>query len=57
MNWGIKNRWEQRQLDDVLKNRDVRNVQFREMHKIKTDNYAQNISEFHSVDEIYFFMD
>lgn len=24
MNWGIKNRWEQRALDDVYKNKDVR---------------------------------
>ena len=24
MNWGIKNRWEQRELDAVIKNRDVR---------------------------------
>lgn len=26
LNWGIKNRWEQRALEDVLKNRDVRQV-------------------------------
>ncbi len=24
LNWGIKNRWEQRALDDVMKNKDVR---------------------------------
>jgi len=24
MNWGIQNRWEQRELDSVIKNRDVR---------------------------------
>lgn len=35
MNWGIKNRWEQRALDDVLKNADVRNVKFRDYAKIK----------------------
>lgn len=57
MNWGIKNRWEQRALDEVLKNRDVRKIQFRNMDKILQDQYAQNISEFHTVDEIYFFMD
>jgi len=34
LNWGIKNRWEQRALDEVLKNRDVRKVQFRNMDKI-----------------------
>ena len=34
LNWGIKNRWDQRALDDVLKNKDVRNAQFRNMHRI-----------------------
>lgn len=24
LNWGIKNRWEQRELDQVIKNKDVR---------------------------------
>ena len=24
LNWGIKNRWEQRALDEVIKNKDVR---------------------------------
>lgn len=27
------------------------------MHLIQSENYASNISEFHSVDEIYFFME
>lgn len=57
MNWGIKNRWEQRALDDVYKNRDVRQSQFRNLGKIRQDTYAANITEFHSVDEIYYFMD
>jgi hypothetical protein len=57
MNWGVKNRWEQRALDDVLKNKDVRNAQFRNIQKIQSDIYASNVSEFHSVDEIYYFMD
>ena len=34
LNWGIKNRWEQRALDEVLKNRDVRKQQFRNLDKI-----------------------
>jgi hypothetical protein len=57
MNWGIKNRWEQRALDEVLKNKDVRQSQFRNLHKIQEDSYAANITEFHSTDEIYYFMD
>jgi hypothetical protein len=35
MNWGIKNRWEQRALDEVMKNKDVRSSQFRDVAKIK----------------------
>lgn len=57
LNWGIKNRWEQRALEDVLKNRDVRQVQFKDMNRIKDQMYAQNVTEFNSVDEIYFFME
>ena len=57
MNWGIKNRWEQRALDEVYKNKDVRQSQFRDMAKIKQEIYAQDITDFHSVDEIYFFME
>ena len=40
LNWGIKNRWEQRELDDVVKNKDVRQSQFRDIAKIKQDIYA-----------------
>ena len=57
LNWGIKNRWEQRALDEVIKNKDVRRAQFRNLDAIKTQTYAQDISDFHSVDEVYFFME
>ena len=36
MNWGIANRWEQRELDAVMKNKDVRKAQFRDLSAIKT---------------------
>ena len=57
MNWNIKNRWEQRQLDEVLKNEDVRRAQFRDLSKIRMEKYGNQISEFHSVDEIFYFLD
>jgi hypothetical protein len=57
MNWGIKDRWEQRELDAVIKNRDVRAAQFRDLDKIKADSYGSTIADFNSVDEIYYFMD
>ena len=57
MNWGVKNRWEQRELDTVYKNRDVRAAQFRDFDKIKADSYGSQIADFNSVEEIYFFME
>ena len=62
MNWGIKNRWEQRALDDIIKNADVRNVKFRDYAKIKQQQAAflvsgRDLREFNSVDEIYYFME
>jgi len=57
LNWGIKNRWEQRAMDDVIKNKDVRKAQSRDVATIKAEIYANDISDFHSVDEIYFFME
>jgi hypothetical protein len=57
LNWGIKNRWEQRALDEVIKNKDVRKAQFRDLASIKAESYAKDITDFHSVDEIYFFME
>jgi len=57
LNWGIKNRWEQRELDAVFKNKDVRAAQFRDLDKIKAEIYGKSISDFNSVDEIYYFME
>ena len=59
MNWNIKNRWEQRELDDVLKNLDVRATQFRDFTNIRRTSavVASNIQEFDSVDQIYYFME
>eukprot|EP00347_Sterkiella_histriomuscorum_P004560 403359998 len=58
MNWNIKNRWEQRQLDDVLKNQDIKSLRFRDYSKMAMQSqYAKNIQEFSSVDEIYYFME
>jgi hypothetical protein len=58
LNWNIKNRWEQRQLDDVFKNTDIRNMRFRDFGKIaQMAQYGKDIREFSSVDEIFYFMD
>jgi hypothetical protein len=43
LNWNIKNRWEQRALDDVLKNFDVRESRFRDFTKIGKTSYGGTI--------------
>ena len=58
LNWNIKNRWEQRQLDDILKNQDVKSIRFRDYTKLASqDSFAKHIQSFSTVDEIYYFMD
>ena len=57
LNWGIANRWEQRELEAVVKNKDVRASQFRDLDKLKAEQYGKQLADFNSVDEIYFFMD
>ena len=34
LNWNIKNRWEQRELDDVHKNFDIREARYRDFTRI-----------------------
>jgi hypothetical protein len=43
LNWNIKNRWEQRALDDVVKNFDVREARFRDYTKISKNKMGTNI--------------
>ena len=57
LNWGIKNRWEQRELEAVLKNKDVRAAQFRDLDKLKAEQYGKSVAAFNSVDEIFYFLD
>jgi hypothetical protein len=58
LNWNIKNRWEQRALDDVVLNKDVREAKFRDYTKKQGSlTGGVQLQEFHSVDEIYFFME
>lgn len=44
-------------MDDVMKNKDVRQAQFKNLGKIEETQRALNVTEFNSVDQIYFFMD
>ncbi len=59
MNWNIKNRWEQRALDDIMKNQDIKSLRFRDFNKIAEQHaaYGKDLKEFNSVDEIFYFME
>lgn len=57
LNWNIKNRWEQRQLDDMLQNYDVKAAQFRDFTKLKHSGMTADVQDFSSVDEIFYFME
>ena len=57
LNWNIQNRWEQREIDEVMNNADVKQAGIRDFTKISQQNYGGNIQQFNSVDEIYFFME
>lgn len=35
LNWGIKNRWEQRELQEIVENKDVRRTRFRNVAKLQ----------------------
>ena len=57
MNFGIKNRWEQRALQEVLQNKDVREAKHKDYSKRDKAMIGHQLQEFNSVDEIYFFME
>lgn len=57
LNWNIKNRWEQRQLDDIMLNIDVRSARYRDFSKMSRQTSLVNVQDFSSVDEIFYFME
>lgn len=43
LNWNIKNRWDQRALDDVMKNNDIKEARYRDFSRMGTAVAAGNI--------------
>jgi hypothetical protein len=43
MNWNIKNRWEQRELDDVYKNFDIKEARYKDFTRISQNKFGKNI--------------
>jgi hypothetical protein len=56
MNFNRKDRWAQRELDDIMKNFDVKSSKFKDFSKLSQEANIYNVKEFHSVEEIYFYL-
>lgn len=57
LKWGIENRWEQRELDDIYNNSDVRAIQYKDFAKQMIEAQTISIREFKSVEEIYYYLE
>lgn len=57
LNFNRKNRWQQRELDDIMKNFDIRTAKFKDFAKISRESSILNTKKFNSVEEIYFHID
>lgn len=57
LNFNRKNRWEQRELDDIMKNFDIKSAKFKDYAKIIKDNFIINDKVFSSIEEVFFYID
>jgi hypothetical protein len=57
LNFNRKDRWQQRELDDIFKNFDVKNAKFKDFSKLAREANILNKKEFTSVDEIYYYLE
>lgn len=56
-NFNRKNRWQQRELDEIVKNFDIKTAKFKDFAKIAEENSILNNKKFDSVKEIYFWVE
>lgn len=57
MNFNRKDRWKQREIDDIVKNFDIKNAKFKDYGKISRELNFHSSKEFSSVDEVYYYLD
>jgi hypothetical protein len=57
LNFNRKDRWKQRELDDIMKNFDVKQAKFRDYAKLQREANIVNIKEFKSIEEIYYYLE
>ena len=57
LNFNRKDRWEQRELDDIMKNVDVKSNRFKDLSLLIKDAKINNLKSFNSIEEIYFYLE
>jgi hypothetical protein len=57
LNFNRKDRWKQRELDDIMKNFDVQQAKFKDYSKLSREANIVNLKEFKSIEEIYYYLD
>lgn len=57
LNFNRKDRWKQRELDDIMKNFDVKQAKFKDYAKLSREANIVNLKEFKNVEEIYFYLE
>jgi len=57
LNFNRKDRWQQRELDDIMKNFDVKQNKFKDLSILIKDAKIHNLQSFNNIDEIYFYLE
>lgn len=57
LNFNRKDRWQQRELDDIMKNFDVRTAKFKDYSKLTRDANILSNKTFNNVEEIYYYLE
>lgn len=56
MNFNRKDRWKQRELDDIVKNFDIQQAKVKDISKLIQEANIVNLKQFNSVEEIYYYL-
>jgi hypothetical protein len=57
LNFNRKDRWQQSELDDIMKNFDIKTAKFKDFSKLAIDANILNKKEFNNVEEIYYYLE
>ncbi len=57
LNFNRKDRWQQREIDDIMKNFDVKSNKFKDLSILIKDTKIHNLQSFNNIDEIYFYLE